>query len=88
MHNFITGTAKQQEIQVQIKQIVSCDDFIILLKKALLILKPIDMLITYFQNDSISVSDVYWLFQELPATVCQMVLPHDKINHIIKLVDA
>ena len=58
--------ASQKEARKSIKETISGHNFVLYLKKVLLILNPIDELITRFQSDSVPVSDVYVSFLNLP----------------------
>lgn len=62
-----TGTAKQKEQKLRIKDIITDIHFLTNLKVAIAILEPIDKLITKFQSDCVPVSDVVKAFKELPG---------------------
>lgn len=70
--DFISGTKKQKEDRLRIKNIVIAGNFVGTLKKALKILVEIDKLIVKFQSDNVPVSEVFSSFNELPRVFAQM----------------
>ena len=73
----------QKENPQQIKESISSANFVKFLKKALFILQPIDDLFVEFQNDSLSVSDVYVGFLNLPEKLdCDQMLKKVEIMYV------
>jgi hypothetical protein len=64
--DFIAGTVKQKAVRQHLRDIVTKDNFICLLEKALKILEPINALIVKFQSDSVPVSEVVTAFNNIP----------------------
>ncbi|KAI9905487.1 hypothetical protein PsorP6_013915 [Peronosclerospora sorghi] len=60
--DFVTGTAKQKDLNIQIKDTINRPDFILMLQKWLAILKPLDAAIVYYQSDSLPFLGVYLTF--------------------------
>ena len=56
------ATTKQKEQRKAIKDIITARDFVDYLTKSIKLLEPNDMLITKFQSDSVTISDVYQAF--------------------------
>lgn len=79
----------QKQTRADIKETVSSPDFVKNLKKIIAILKPIDELITKFQNDSVPVSDVYIAFLNLPIEFDKIseYLERKEIAYIKKLIE-
>ena len=59
------GSKKQKNKAEHVKEIVVDFEFMKNFEKCLVILKPIDMFITLFQDDAALVSDVYQAFLKL-----------------------
>jgi hypothetical protein len=85
--DFISGTAKQKELKSRIKAIITADDFLNNLNKAILILEPIDMFLVKFQSDSVPASEVYNAFIELPGIYTHLPgLTSEEKAYLIKLI--
>ena len=63
--DFIAGTVKQKAVRQHLRDIVTKDNFMCLLEKALKILEPINALIVKFQSDSVPVSKVVTAFNNI-----------------------
>jgi hypothetical protein len=84
--NFVHGISKQKDAQTRIREIVTSESFIAYLKKCLLILEPIDEMITMFQSDSAALSDVFMRFDLLgPAFVALEGLHYTEKSYLFKL---
>jgi hypothetical protein len=84
--NFVHGTSKQKDAQTRIREIVTSESFIAYLKKCLLILEPIDEMITMFQSDSAALSDVFMRFDLLdPTFVALEGLHYTEKSYLFKL---
>ena len=56
--DFVSGNAKQKANRMRFKELVSKENFVGLLRKALALLRPIDALIVKYQADSVPISEV------------------------------
>jgi hypothetical protein len=70
--DFVSGNARQKEQRQVIKDILTAPNYRDNLDKSLLILKPIDKWIKFFQSDKAEISVVYKAFQELPGIFQEM----------------
>ncbi|KAI9914441.1 hypothetical protein PsorP6_007582 [Peronosclerospora sorghi] len=64
--DFVTVTANQKYLKIQIKDTRNWTDFFLVPKKGLSILKPLDAAIIYYQSDSVSLWEVYLTFAKTP----------------------
>jgi hypothetical protein len=56
--DFIKGATAQQEEHQKVKDVIASDQFVVKLKRALMILVPLDRLIVKYQSDQIPISEV------------------------------
>jgi hypothetical protein len=77
---FITGDASQKEVRQVVFDTVAAASFVDLLKKTLTILKPINSAITFYQSDSVPVSEVYATFANklLTATMNTIMITQEE----------
>ena len=86
--NFISVTASQKETRQAIHDMVTGATFVDLLTKTLMILKPIDNAIKFYQSDSVPISEVYASFtNKLPNSIMLMPLisPEER-DYMLKLI--
>ena len=90
--DFIKGTAAQKAERTRIKDVITRDNFVVLLEKSLDILKPIDALIVKYQSDSAPISDVWPDFNALPAQFSKLLSDGranaDEVDYLIKLSES
>ncbi len=90
--DFIKGTATQKAERSRIKDIITIDNFVVLLEKSLAILTPIDALIVKYQSDSVPISEVWPDFIALPAQFLELQsdgrASNEEVNYLIKLSES
>jgi hAT family C-terminal dimerisation region len=72
--DFLQGTATQKAERIKVREVVTGEDFVENLKKALAILEPLDKLIVKYQSDKVPISDVMHDFHALPDAFMKIFL--------------
>ena len=87
--DFIVGTAAQKAERIKIRRIVTSNDFVKNLNKAIAILRPIDALIVKYQSDGVPISDVWLDFHLLPNRFTEVLNQHHisgtELEYLVKL---
>jgi hypothetical protein len=85
--DFVSGNANQKLIRQAVHDTVTKKDFVDLLKMTLSILNPIDIAITYYQSDSVPISDVFATFSnELPRSITALTtITDEERSYMLKL---
>ena len=85
--DFVKGTISQKAECSKVKDIVSNNRFVDMLKKALRILSPIDRLIVKYQCDKVPISDVLPDFDSLPSAFLneftRNVIVQEELNYLV-----
>ena len=83
---FISGDAKQKAAQQAIHDTVTSASFVNLLQKALMVLKPINTAIIFYQLDAVPVLDVFYTFSSrIPSAIMAMPITHVEIDYLMNL---
>ena len=69
VQGFISGNAKQKAAQQAIHDTVTSANFVNLLQKRLMVLKPLNTAVIFYQSDAVPVSEVFYTF------ACKIPLP-------------
>ncbi|KAF1327905.1 putative Transposase, partial [Globisporangium splendens] len=87
--DFVAGTAAEKAERTRIKAIVSNDQFVAMLEKALAILKPIDALIVKYESERVAVSEVLPDFEAFPEQFQQVfddgLLSASELEYLVNL---
>jgi hypothetical protein len=76
VQGFISGDAKQKAAQQAIHDTVTSANLVNLLKKTLMVLKPINTAIIFYQSNSVPVLDVFYTFaNKIPSAIMALTIP-------------
>jgi hAT family C-terminal dimerisation region len=86
VQGFISGDAKQKSAQQAINDTVTSANFVNLLQKTLMVLKPINTAIIFYQSDAVPVSEVFYTFGcKIPSAILAMPIPHVEFDYLMRL---